>query len=249
MSDLEQLRLEYNRASGGALGFMRAASAYIEALTRRVEESQSDVVRQADLIETLRAEVKTLRGQIAYHENEEAYASVLRQNDALRLETKRLAGERDEEYERHDATWGRINALLPTPPNTVWYMDPPDGGNVDQIDILRRYIADLRSRDPAVLQAKLTDGIDIEIDTSTKVIRVTSSDSIPRLTRPELFRAVYSKCKDLWVKEMRLVSLPFPFEVIDARDSGFEVYPNGGWDSELRHTTLGDYFPTEEKKE
>jgi hypothetical protein len=102
----------------------------------------------SDLIERLRrsgqADNGTHYGPVWYRnpDGPEAAARI----EALEAEVERLRAELDEERERHDQARAEVDVLLP--PNPTFYMDPPDGGNVDRVEVVRRYIEDLRSRIP-----------------------------------------------------------------------------------------------------
>ena len=56
-------------------------------------------------------------------------------------EVERLTAERDEAYTQHDDFRAAINDAIAS--LGVWYMDPPDGGGVDQPEFISRAVDDL----------------------------------------------------------------------------------------------------------
>ena len=72
----------------------------------------------------------------------------------LRAEVERLTAMRDEAYTQHDDFRAAVSDALA--PLGVWYMDLPDGGNVDQPEFISRAVDDLLHLRTAVarLQAR-----------------------------------------------------------------------------------------------
>jgi len=98
----------------------------------------------SELVEHLREHADQVAGDGPSGSAYDPETLALEHDAADRIEA--LEAEVEDERERHDALLREVTSMLP--PNAQQYMDPPDGGDVTQTEILRRYITDLLRRIP-----------------------------------------------------------------------------------------------------
>lgn len=154
----ERLRADLSKARTSAAMWERAHDILDESIDLSREHAQVEAVKREAFIERLAAAVERHKEVLA--EN----ARLTRERDDARkgwnevlLEVERLTAELDEERGRHDRARAEVDVLLP--PNPQFYMDPPDGGGVDRVEVVRRYIEHLRA-DLAAARAALDDAIE-----------------------------------------------------------------------------------------